>query len=227
MATDSQPFQEPADAAAPCCGCAAKCDRLQQELELLTEKLAILLESAQNRRKTIQVDGLPNVSYPVLFRLTNLGRESKQLSVTRNYSDLAPQDPPANTWAPRPTSGSLLLELKFNLCGWASLRQLPPIQVLTEQYCHMVGGVEYVAHGYAMCVWLRGGGATYELSANFNLTENATQPHGWGCPQQVPFVEPIYEPLELTWAHGEQHTVRIEPRVDFPRLPERGFGPVV
>ena len=109
-----------------------------------------------------QVDGDANTYYPV--RITSgskSGFADLTISISRQYAWPAP-----NSWNTSTHRGGLTLTLSWNGDGaWGGNSSGRDLRVdkFVETYCTMVGGLDVSTQG--VIVWLRGGGARYQLDS--------------------------------------------------------------
>lgn len=93
--------------------------------------------------------------YPVYFigGNQNIPRE---IFIYRRYGEKAPND-----WNTATHKGGLVLRIKANYGNWGGIAYRCELLDFSEMYSTMVGDVAVnKLDGYAMCVWLRGGGTT-------------------------------------------------------------------
>lgn len=110
------------------------------------------------------IGGDANTYYPVRIKVnSNLSFAFWNISVSRHYGATAP----GNIWNPQlPTHpGGLTLSMRWTGGGgWAGMDTSLRIIQFFETYSTMVARVEVLMD--SMCVWLRGGGASYKINSD-------------------------------------------------------------
>lgn len=110
------------------------------------------------------IGGDANTYYPVRIKVnSNLSFAFWNISVSRHYGATAPGD----IWNPQlPTHpGGLTLSMRWTGGGgWAGMDTSLRIIQFYETYSTMVARVEVLMD--SMCVWLRGGGASYKINSD-------------------------------------------------------------
>lgn len=110
------------------------------------------------------IGGDANTYYPVRIKVnSNLSFAFWNISVSRHYGATAPGD----IWNPQlPTHpGGLTLSMRWTGGGgWAGMDTSLRIIQFYETYSTMVARVEVLMD--SMCVWLRGGGASYRINSD-------------------------------------------------------------
>lgn len=114
--------------------------------------------------KDFIIGGDANTYYPVRIKVnSNLSFAFWNISVSRHYGATAP----GNIWNPQlPTHpGGLTLSMRWTGAGgWAGQDTSLRIIQFYETYSTMVARVEVLMD--SMCVWLRGGGASYKINSD-------------------------------------------------------------
>lgn len=114
--------------------------------------------------KDFIIGGDANTYYPVRIKVnSNLSFAFWNISVSRHYAATAP----GNIWNPQlPTHpGGLTLSMRWTGAGfWTGQDTSLRIIQFYETYSTMVARVEVLMD--SMCVWLRGGGASYKINSD-------------------------------------------------------------
>jgi len=109
------------------------------------------------RAITITVGGDSDKYYPVYWKGTDQN-VVKTIQIYRAYSWPAPDD-----WNTPTHKGGLNLEITTNFGGWGGMSYGIQTHFWEETYSTIVGGMRLGASYQAFVVWLRGGGARYDI----------------------------------------------------------------
>ena len=112
------------------------------------------------------INGDADTFYPIIFSV-NDAKSYQKFIIQRDYSWTAP-----STWNTATHKGGLTFEFEMRNGGWGGFTNDYTVHYFGESYSRQVGGIAPVNHTMAFCVWLRGGGALYEVKSpeNFAVT---------------------------------------------------------
>jgi hypothetical protein len=120
----------------------------------------------------ITVNGASDTFYPVVFS-TSSAAMIQEFHIYRGYSDYAPND-----WNTSSHKGGLSLKFDIRNGSWGGFTNDLTVYYFGESYSRIVGGIAPINHTMQFCVWLRGGGATYQLrsdqSFSYQVYDNVT-----------------------------------------------------
>lgn len=111
-------------------------------------------------KKTITINGDSDKYYPIkISGYTNIKSASipAKFCITRSYARKAPDN-----WNTATHRGSLQFISKIYVNGWSGENSFMEWE-LAEKYAVTFGGIQHSARGNNFVVWLRGGGAEYDL----------------------------------------------------------------
>lgn len=113
-------------------------------------------------KRLITIGGDKNTYYPVLLRSWG-GYATNRISISRGYSWQAP-----DTWNTPTHKGGLTFSFKWAGDGtWGGNSREYTVEEFSETYTTMVAGMTNTTGGFV--VWLRGGGAQYQIENDFGL----------------------------------------------------------
>ena len=113
------------------------------------------------------VDGDADTYYPVRIALNHSGFAFGAVSISRGYSWTAP-----STWNTATHKGGLTLTVRWTGDGsWGGNDKRILVEEFNEVYSKMVGGIDLSTGG--LIVWLRGGGALYQLDSMYGTAAAA------------------------------------------------------
>lgn len=123
-----------------------------------------------NTYKQITVGGDANTYYPVLITMNRpgIGYPWYNISISRAYNATAP-----DTWNTATHKGGLTFQFRWSGDnGWGGNDHNLQVVEFSESYTTMVAGFTLSVNG--IIVWLRGGGALYQLNCEQGIGINAT-----------------------------------------------------
>ena len=123
-----------------------------------------------NTYKQITVGGDANTYYPVLITMNRpgIGYPWYNISISRAYNATAP-----DTWNTATHKGGLTFQFRWSGdTGWGGNDHNLQVVEFSERYTTMVAGFTLSVSG--IVVWLRGGGAVYQLNCEQGIGINAT-----------------------------------------------------
>ena len=123
-----------------------------------------------NTYKQITVGGDANTYYPVLITMNRpgIGYPWYNISISRAYNATAP-----DTWNNATHRGGLTFQFRWSGdTGWGGNDHSLQVVEFHESYTTMVAGFTLSVNG--IVVWLRGGGALYQLNCEQGIGINAT-----------------------------------------------------
>lgn len=123
-----------------------------------------------NTYKQITVGGDANTYYPVLITMDRpgIGYPWYNISISRAYNATAP-----DTWNTATHKGGLTFQFRWSGDnGWGGNDHNLQVVEFSESYTTMVAGFTLSVNG--IVVWLRGGGALYQLNCEQGIGINAT-----------------------------------------------------
>ena len=123
-----------------------------------------------NTYKQITVGGDANTYYPVLITMNRpgIGYPWYNISISRAYNATAP-----DTWNTATHKGGLTFQFRWSGDnGWGGNDHNLQVVEFSESYTTMVAGFTLSVSG--IVVWLRGGGALYQLNCEQGIGINAT-----------------------------------------------------
>lgn len=114
----------------------------------------------------IEVAGDPNTYYPVMIYGPGTQDVMREILVARSYADKAPE-----AWDGHPSTHGIgcTCKIKCNFGGWGGAEYDWRIHELQEMYGHAFGGCKIDDSGMMFFIFLRGGGAAYQLYSDMAM----------------------------------------------------------
>lgn len=114
----------------------------------------------------IEVAGDPNTYYPVMIYGPDKQDVMREILVARSYNDKAPE-----AWGGHPSTHGIgcTCKIKCNFGGWGGAEYDWRIHELQEMYGHAFGGCKIDDSGIMFFIFLRGGGAAYQLYSDMAM----------------------------------------------------------
>ena len=117
----------------------------------------------KNNYVRITIDGDANTYYPVLINYSRSAFPFAHLHISRSYSLTAP-----DTWNTSTHRGGLTLSIRWTGDStWGGNCKDLIVDEFNETYATMVAGMKLCTAG--LIVWLRGGGAIYQLDSDYGI----------------------------------------------------------
>ena len=114
----------------------------------------------------IEVAGDPNTYYPLMIYGPREQDVMREILIKRSFNDKAPTE-----WNVHPTVHGIgcTCKIKCNFGEWGGAEYDWRIHELNEKYGHVFAGCEIHRSGMMFFIFLRGGGAVYDLYSNMRM----------------------------------------------------------
>lgn len=151
----------------------AKVDKNNQNLDTSSKEVIGAINEVYNReflpfKKTFRIGGDPNTYYPVLIDTNDSFNNIQKIRIFRAYHWSAP-----SSWNTTTHRGSLMLDIDIFYHGWGGYLYYA-VGYCTQLYSKIISKFGICGPDSSMiCIWLRGGGADYQISSTSKNITNS------------------------------------------------------